>query len=141
MITDQAATLCELFLVSLLYSISSLSLCQQQTPLPASSNLFGRPGNSSLHHSYVHHDFGHQSKPCHSALLQIDSQQTFYHWEKIGKRCQPCAILRRYHTLLTEAKGKLFFFCMFFVSTALCNVLRIKRQYTQMRSEEHTSEL
>ena len=54
MITDQAATLCELFLVSLLYSISSLSLCQQQTPLPASSNLFGRPGNSSLHHAYVH---------------------------------------------------------------------------------------
>ena len=37
--------------------------CQQQPT--------GRSGNSSLHHSYVHHDFGHQSKPCHSALLQM----------------------------------------------------------------------
>ena len=85
---------------------------ETQTPLPASSkNLCAAQLTRTLQHSYVHHDFGHQTKPCHSALPQSDSQQTFYHWEKItysvGCNYLPCVTLDV--TILCSARsGKLY---------------------------------
>ena len=70
---------------------AAVSLCQQQTPLPAATHW---PLSQLARCTTLYY-----------VVASFDSQQTFYHWEKIGKSVDcshlPCAILQRYHTLLS----------------------------------------
>ena len=73
---------------------------ETQTPLPASSNSRACSANSSLHHSYVYHEFGHQSKLWrYNTSIHSKHFITKKRSEKgVGCSHLPCAILQRYHT-------------------------------------------